>query len=184
MKGHEMNDRSLRRTRFIVRSGAIGIVLGLILGTAATFGSHTDSAASTIAVTSITTMAADDQTAAAILGQPAPQPRLVPDGFARTQLTVDPDTRPVGPRFVHQTFGVGGHNVARLDAYRGDIGRVDGDPLTIGGKQMSVSTKKVSDGSVFVNYAWNQNGLALVLHVNLVFGMNREIADALAASTR
>jgi hypothetical protein len=133
-------------------------------------------------VTSVVTMPATDEVAFEILGRAAPQPQTVPPGFARNQLAVDPVNKPVGPRFVHQSFGFSGSNIARLDAYRGVLNRAEGDPVTIGGKSVTVATKQLRDGSTNVSYAWNQDGLGLTLNINLVHGVSRADADAIVAS--
>jgi hypothetical protein len=133
-------------------------------------------------VTSVVTMPASDDLAYEILGRAAPRPQAVPVGFVRNQLAVDPPTKPVGPRFVHQSFGFGGTNIARLDAYKGMLNRAEGDPVVIGGKSVTVATKQLRDGSTNVSYAWNQDGLGLSFNVNLVQGVTREVADAMIAS--
>src|SRR5258708_729268 len=111
-------------------------------------------------------------------------PQTVPAGFTRTQLMADPPTRPIGPRFVHQSFGLHGANIARLDAYRGIIARVDGEVLRIGGRDVTVNQKQLADGSANVTYVWMQDGLALTLNINISRGLNRADADALVASIR
>lgn len=140
------------------------------------------SARPTAEVTSIVPVPATDDVAFEVLGRAAPQPRIVPAGFIRNQLAVDPPGKPIGPRFAHQSFGFNGSNIARLDAYRGTLNRADGDAVVIGGKSVTVATKQLRDGSTNVSYAWNQDGLGLTFNINLVHGVTRADADAMVAS--
>lgn len=170
---------AMKSGRAILLAVAIATV-GTITGVAITASARPVSSDAS----SVVTMPATDDAAYGILGRAAPQPRTVPPGFVRNQLAVDPTDKPVGPRFVHQSFGFGGSNIARLDAYRGVLNRAEGEAAIIGGKSVTVATKQLRDGSTNVSYAWNQDGLGLTFNINLTHGVSRTDADAMVASMR
>jgi hypothetical protein len=129
--------------------------------------------------------------ATAILGRELPVLRL-PRALVRTALTADPEaseptTRPV-PRMVRQSFATQGRNVALLTIFRGSsLTSLDGAGTVItmaDGISRNIRTKQLGDGTTNVGYYWSSNGLLFAFDVNLVLGIDRTAADALASSIR
>lgn len=56
--------------------------------------------------------------------------------------------------------------------------------LGLPGAVASVRMRDLADGSTDVRYAWNRDGLAHVLHVQLKEPITRAVADRIAQSIR
>jgi hypothetical protein len=131
---------------------------------------------------------ADEALAARVLGQPLPRPALPPIGWTRTQLTLTPadPAMPVIPAMVHQAFGIGGTNVALLTIFKGsmvmDVPTAFDGTINLNGAVAGIKTHQLPDGSMAMNYKWNRHGLVYNLEINLAHGIDRSIADRVAAS--
>lgn len=129
---------------------------------------------------------ADEQAAATVLQHPLPQVRDSASGLRRSALTIAAPPPGKVPRMVHQSYSRSGRDVARLTVWRGNLGQTDADKVStpLGDRTMWVGTRVIIDGSTDVSYAWESDGLAFVLHVNLAEGLSRSDADRIAASVR
>jgi hypothetical protein len=128
--------------------------------------------------------ASDEAAAGLILGQTLPTIQRPISGFARTELTaspVDPGT-PI-PRMVHQAFAVDGTNIALLTVFRGTFTPNNYDiAIEDRGALVGISVRTILDGSTDVAYVWSRHGLVYNLHINLSHGIDRPLADRIAAS--
>lgn len=126
----------------------------------------------------------DVASASAVLGAQLPEVRATVPGLNRSGIGIDPQDRPL--RQVHVSYAVNGKNVALLNVFKGELQAVDGqETLSFAdGVKASVRTTALRDGSTDVSYAWNRGGLAFALHVNLGNGIDRTVADGIAASVR
>lgn len=93
------------------------------------------------------------------------------------------DTPAVANRAVHLSYAHNGRKVALLTINRGTLAPF-GSPVFIGPKPGYAEAATIHDGTTDVAYGWNSDGLTLVLHVNLVDGIDRKLADEIAASVR
>ncbi len=89
---------------------------------------------------------------------------------------------------VYVSYAIEGRNVARMDIHRqdaippGNLGDINatlsGVPAVI--QQSHIASLQADD----VSYLWARDGLLIGLHVLLVGGMSRQVADEMAASIR
>lgn len=122
-------------------------------------------------------------TASEALGGPVPEVRELPPGLKLRAVGVDPAASP--NRAVHLSYGTDARYLALLTVSRGNIKSTDvGEHLAFGAADVVVTSRDLSDGTRDVGYAWNAGAYAIVLHVNLSNGLNREIADQMARSIR
>ena len=170
--------QTLSGRRVAVGAGATVVLLSAVLVLAAAAGVGQQGAES------MRSLPADDRTAADVLGRPVPQPRELPPGMVRSAIAADPASKTIGPRYVHQSFAIAGRNVARLSVWRGDLGRVEGDVVTLGGRSVITSVSRLPDGTSDVAYFWSADGLSFTLHINLIGAVTRDLADRLTASVR
>jgi len=93
---------------------------------------------------------------------------------------------PVIPAMVHQAFGIGGTNVALLTIFKGsmvmDVPTAFDGTINLNGAVAGIKTHQLPDGSMAMNYKWNRHGLVYNLEINLAHGIDRSIADRVAAS--
>jgi hypothetical protein len=123
----------------------------------------------------------NEATAVAALGRPLPAVGDGGVGLVRSAIALDPPT--AGRRGVHISYAVLGRNVALLTIQRGALTPLDTqETVGLGGVSVSVATHPIADGTTDVGYAWSAAGYAYVLHVNLVGGIDRIVADRIAAS--
>lgn len=127
---------------------------------------------------------AGETEAAAVLDGRLPLIRTLAPGMTREVITVDGADKPVGSRFVHVPYAIGGKGVARLDIWKGKLGATDGASAMIGSQAGSVAVHQIGDGTSDVRYTWETGGLSFSLHVNLSHGITRDLADAMAASVK
>jgi hypothetical protein len=126
---------------------------------------------------------ADVDSARAILGASLPEVHAVIPGLRRSGIGIDPILGPAQSRAVHVSYALDSKNVVLLSVRRGSSS-AEGSPFELPSATATVVTSTIADGTQDVRYAWNQNGLALVLHVNLSHGLTRSDADAIAVSIR
>lgn len=139
---------------------------------------------------SIIALAASEVEAAQALGRPAPQPAFRPFGMTRIQLTIsslpmDPRERAGLPRYVRQSFSIEGRPLALLTTFRSPrpANSLDNTQvLNVRGTTVAATESQLSDGSQDVTYLWYRDGLIHVLHVNLVKGLDRALADRVMES--
>jgi hypothetical protein len=167
-----------RAAIFLVAVLAIGIVVALAQREAAVGETGTDTRAQDV----------DEALATIILGQSLPRPGLSSFVLTRSELTADPPS--VGgvsamPRLVRQAFAVNKVNVALLTVFRGTFNPTTGTAgtvLNLNGRDVGVSSTQIPDGTLAIGYVWSAHGLVYNFHVNLNYGISRDIADQLAAS--
>ncbi len=128
--------------------------------------------------------------ACAVLGRPLPKPSVLPAGMTRAELGIGgpPPSGMPCCRMVYVSYAIEGRNVARMDIHRqdaippGNLGDINatlsGVPAVI--QQSHIASLQADD----VSYLWARDGLLIGLHVLLVGGMSRQVADEMAASIR
>jgi hypothetical protein len=127
---------------------------------------------------------ADDATAEAILSHSLPKIRDLTGGLFRSALTISEAPPQNVPRHINQSWAIGGRNLALLTVWRGTTGHADGSQTILGGHVTYVASRAIFDGTTDVSYAWDYDGLAHILHVNLGHGLSREDADRIAGSVK
>lgn len=137
----------------------------------------------------IVALAASELEAAQALGRPAPQPAFRPLGMTRTQLAitgVPTDARErQSPRYVRQSFSIEGRPLALLTTFKSLQPATSLDSaqiVNVRGVPVAVSVSQLADGSENVAYLWYRGGLVHVLHINLVKGLDRALADRVMES--
>lgn len=126
---------------------------------------------------------ADVAEASTVLGRPMPEVRAAGLNLKRSGIGIDPPGRPAS-RQVHISYAIDGKNVVLLNVYRGSISAEGDETFPLPGATASVATRTIFDGTLDMRYAWNRDGLAFVLHVNLSRGLTRASADQIARSVR
>ena len=126
--------------------------------------------------------------ACAALGRPLPRPAALPDGVRETWSSVSTGGPANIPRNVTVAYAKNGRGVGLLTVVKGNAiptantgeinSTVAGAPAIV--RQVHLVSLDTDD----MQYLWSRDGLLLVLHVQLVEGITREAADAMAASTR
>lgn len=126
--------------------------------------------------------------ACAALGQPRPRPAALPDGVRETWISLDSGGPAHVPRNVTVGYAKNGRGVGVLTVMKGNTippgntgeinSTVAGAPAIV--RQVHLASVNTND----MQYLWSRDGLLLSLHVQLVEGITREAADAMAGSIR
>jgi len=128
-----------------------------------------------------------EQTCAA-LGRPLPHPSVLPDGVRETWSSISTGGPPNIPRMVTVAYAKNGRGIGVLSVVKGNTippGNAGEINSTVGGapaivQQVHLASVNTDD----VQYLWSRDGLLLSLHIQLVEGITREAADAMAGSIR
>lgn len=132
--------------------------------------------------------AVTSEQACAALGRPLPRPAALPDGVHETWSSVSTGGPPNIPRLVTVSYVKTGRGVGLLTVVKGNTiptGNTGEINSTVAGaaaivRQVHLASVDTDD----TQYLWSRDGLLLSLHVQLVEGITREAADAMAASVR
>ena len=126
--------------------------------------------------------------ACAALGRPLPRPATLPDGVSESWSSVATGAPPNIPRMVTVAYTKSGRGVGILTVVRGsgipaaNAGEIN---ATVAGVPAIVrQVHLASVGTDDMQYVWSRDGLFIVLHLQLVDGITRDAADAMAASIR
>lgn len=122
----------------------------------------------------------------AALGRPMPEPHFLPLGLHRSGigLHVADLPVPVVRVSVNVSYAMNSRNVMLLGAMPGAFPAGNQPNTTVDGHPAQVNERAIHDGTTDVAYLWSRDGLLLTLHVNLVGGLTRELADRMAASVQ
>lgn len=117
-----------------------------------------------------------------LLGRATPQIRRLPAGLRLAQVAIDSVGN--GNRGVILSYALDGTPVATMTILRvPEIRNTDPhETMTRNGTAYAVSSKDLPNRSTVLTYTWSKDSLSFVLHVVVVNGLTRDIADSLVMS--
>jgi len=165
--------------------GMAGLLLILLVATNAMLRPGCSLLPVSLPSSSYSAAPADPAQVCQALGHPLAEPRYLPLGLHRSGIflfVADPAI--ASQPAANVSYAIDSRNIMALALRVGAFPTGNQPNTTVDGLPAQVEQRTLADGSPDVSYLWSRGGLLLSLHINLVSGITREVADQIAASIR